>query len=109
MSTYDGSIDVAAILVNDSGENILVYTPGANGTVDSDCLDAVRGSFPGGGNQAGAEGAYVLTGGESTHACGLETFDAGPAFDPSRGDTVVGAQSGMPKPKEVEELMNEQG
>jgi ribokinase len=56
VSTYDGSNGVAAIQVNDAGENIIIYTPGANNAVDPDYLDSVRASLPGGANQAGGSG-----------------------------------------------------
>jgi ribokinase len=53
VSTQEGSNGVAAIQVNDAGENIIIYTPGANRTVDPAYLDSVRSSLPGGENQAG--------------------------------------------------------
>ncbi len=54
VSTQDGSNGVAAIQVNDAGENIIIYTPGANSAVDPDYLDSVKERFAGGGNQAGS-------------------------------------------------------
>lgn len=54
VSTHDGSNGVAAIQVNDAGENIIIYTPGANNAVDPDYLDSVKERFAGGGNRADA-------------------------------------------------------
>jgi ribokinase len=87
--------------------------------------------------KAGADGAYVLSEGEFTHVPGFsvdvkdttaagDSFNAGLAFALGRGDnvvdaarfacavgalstTAVGAQSGMPKLKAVQELLDEQG
>ena len=53
VATEEGSNGVAAIQVNEAGENIIIYTPGANGTVDPAYLDSVRGSLGGGGNPGG--------------------------------------------------------
>lgn len=49
VSTHDGSNGVAAIQVNDAGENIIIYTPGANSAVDPAYLDSVKERFAGAG------------------------------------------------------------
>jgi len=39
--TADGATGIAMILVDDSGENVIVVVPGANGTVDTDLAEGV--------------------------------------------------------------------